>query len=65
MLNNIGLPGLVLIAVVTLLLFGRGKVGALMGELGGGIKAFRKGIREGEAEGRAVADRSGDDTPAV
>jgi sec-independent protein translocase protein TatA len=65
MLNNIGLPGLVLIAVVTLLLFGRGKVGALMGELGGGIKAFRKGIREGEAEGRPVAGRSGDDTPAV
>lgn len=64
MLNNIGLPGLVLIAVVTLLLFGRGKVGALMGELGGGIKAFRKGLREGEVEPRS-ADPSGDDTPAA
>ena len=50
MLNNIGPSGLILIAVVTLLLFGRGKVGALMGEMGTGIKAFRKGLREGEPE---------------
>lgn len=48
MLNNIGLPGLLLIAGVTLVLFGRGKVSALMGELGSGINAFKKGIREGE-----------------
>lgn len=52
MLNNIGLPGLLLIGVVTLLLFGRGKVGALMGELGSGIRAFRRGVREGETEAR-------------
>jgi sec-independent protein translocase protein TatA len=50
MLNNIGLPGLLLIVVVTLLLFGRGKISAVMGELGGGITAFRKGLREAEAE---------------
>jgi sec-independent protein translocase protein TatA len=48
MLNNIGLPGLLLIVVVTVVLFGRGKVSALMGELGTGITAFRKGIRDGE-----------------
>ncbi|MCU0911418.1 MAG: twin-arginine translocase TatA/TatE family subunit [Rhodobacteraceae bacterium] len=53
MLNNIGLPGLLLIVVVTLLLFGRGKVGALMGEVGTGLAAFRKGLRE-----------ETDDTPA-
>jgi sec-independent protein translocase protein TatA len=49
MLNNIGLPGLLLIVVVTLLLFGRGKISGLMAELGSGITAFRKGLREGEA----------------
>ena len=31
MLNNIGLPGLLLIAVVVLVLFGRGKISGLMG----------------------------------
>lgn len=45
MLNNIGLPGLLLIVVVTLLLFGRGKVSALMGELGSGLTAFKRGLQ--------------------
>ena len=39
MLNNIGLPGLILIAVVVLVLFGRGKISSLMGEVGKGITA--------------------------
>jgi sec-independent protein translocase protein TatA len=50
MLNNIGLPGLLLIAVVVLVLFGRGKISALMGEVGKGITSFKKGIAEGTKE---------------
>ena len=50
MLNNIGLPGLLLIAVVVLVLFGRGKISSLMGEVGKGITAFKKGVDEGKAE---------------
>jgi sec-independent protein translocase protein TatA len=50
MLNNIGLPGLLLIAVVVLVLFGRGKISSLMGEVGKGITSFKKGINEGENE---------------
>ena len=46
MLNNIGLPGLLLIAVVGLVLFGRGKISSLMGEVGKGITAFKKGVKE-------------------
>lgn len=57
MLNNIGLPGLLLIAVVVLVLFGRGKVSSLMGEVGKGITAFKKGVNDGTAEiERATAD---------
>ncbi len=44
MLNNIGLPGILLIAVVVLVLFGRGKISALMGEVGKGITSFKRGI---------------------
>ena len=44
MLNNIGLPGILLIAVVVLVLFGRGKISNLMGEVGKGITAFKKGV---------------------
>ena len=50
MLNNIGLPGLLLIAVVVLVLFGRGKVSSLMGEVGKGITAFKKGVNDGTKE---------------
>lgn len=50
MLNNIGLPGLLLIAVVVLVLFGRGKISSLMGEVGKGITSFKKGVSEGTKE---------------
>ena len=50
MLNNIGLPGLLLIAVVVLVLFGRGKISGLMGEVGKGITAFKKGVDDGTKE---------------
>ncbi|MCY4301490.1 MAG: twin-arginine translocase TatA/TatE family subunit [Aestuariivita sp.] len=46
MLNNIGLPGLLLIALVVLILFGRGKIAQLMGEMGKGITAFKRGVKE-------------------
>ncbi|MFP4238649.1 twin-arginine translocase TatA/TatE family subunit [Rhodosalinus sp.] len=50
MLNNIGLPGLLLIAIVVLVLFGRGKISSLMGEVGKGITAFKKGVKESTDE---------------
>ena len=64
MLNNIGLPGLLLIAVVVLVLFGKGKVSSLMGEIGKGITAFKKGVNDGteeiEREKRETRDLPGD-----
>ncbi|CUH76973.1 twin-arginine translocase TatA/TatE family subunit [Tropicibacter naphthalenivorans] len=65
MLNNIGLPGLLLIAVVVLVLFGRGKISGLMGEVGKGITAFKKGVDEGakELEDEKAAEAK-DVTPA-
>lgn len=57
MLNNIGLPGLLLIAVVVLVLFGRGKISSLMGEVGKGITAFKKGVDDSSKdEDPALAD---------
>ena len=49
-LGNIGLPGILLIAIVVLVLFGRGKISGLMGEVGKGITSFKKGISEGDKE---------------
>lgn len=50
MLNNIGLPGILLIAIVVLVLFGRGKISSLMGEVGRGITAFKKGVDDSKQE---------------
>ena len=58
MLNNIGLPGLLLIAIVVLVLFGRGKISSLMGEVGKGITSFKKGINEGKEELDAAASEA-------
>ena len=63
MLNNIGLPGLLLIAVVVLVLFGRGKISSLMGEVGKGITAFKKGVSEGGKELEDNSEQARDVTP--
>jgi len=65
MLNNIGLPGLLLIAVVVLVLFGRGKISSLMGEVGKGITAFKKGVSDGskELDDEEQAEKARDVTP--
>lgn len=55
-LGNIGLPGLLLIAVVVLVLFGRGKISSLMGEVGKGITSFKKGVSEGQEEDKKEID---------
>ncbi len=44
---------LLLIAIVVLVLFGRGKVSSLMGEVGKGITAFKKGVKDGAEEDKA------------
>ncbi len=65
MLNNIGPLGLLLIAVVVLVLFGRGKIASLMGEVGKGITAFKKGVDEGKKELEdETAEAARDVTPA-
>jgi len=63
MLNNIGLPGLLLIAIVVLVLFGRGKISSLMGEVGKGITSFKKGINDGTKEMEAELENARDVTP--
>ncbi len=64
LIGNVGPMGIVLIAVVVLVLFGRGKVSSLMGEVGKGISSFKKGVSEGKEElEQAAADEAVDVTP--
>lgn len=55
---------LLLIAIVLLVLFGRGKIAGMMGEVGKGITAFKKGIKDGSEEiEKAQAEAAKDVTP--
>jgi sec-independent protein translocase protein TatA len=55
-INNAGPWGLLLIAVVVLVLFGRGKIAGLMGEVGKGITAFKRGVKDSSEELENKAD---------
>lgn len=51
-----------LVALLVVLLFGRGKISGLMGDVAKGITSFRKGLKEGmdtepEADPKSVADQ--------
>ncbi|HEY0034311.1 MAG TPA: twin-arginine translocase TatA/TatE family subunit [Devosia sp.] len=41
-----GIWGILVVAVVVILLFGRGKISGMMGEVASGIKAFQKGMKD-------------------
>ncbi|MEO0871700.1 MAG: twin-arginine translocase TatA/TatE family subunit [Pseudomonadota bacterium] len=43
---GIGWPQLLLIALVILVLFGRGRISEMMGDFGKGISSFKKGMAE-------------------
>lgn len=52
------------VALVVVLLFGRGKISGFMGELASGIKAFKKGMSEDVASAKPVEDKAKSDTQA-
>ena len=64
MFNQMGPMGILLIAVVVLVLFGRGKISQVMGEVGKGTTAFKRGVDDSKEELEAAkADVAKDVTP--
>lgn len=49
-ISNIGWPGMLIILLAVVILFGRGKISQVMGDVAKGINAFKKGMKEGEDE---------------
>lgn len=41
---NLGAPELIIVLVIVIVLFGAGRISKIAGELGSGIRAFRKGL---------------------
>ena len=45
---SVGIFQLLIIALILLVLFGRGRISEMMGDFGEGIKSFRKGLGDGD-----------------
>ncbi|RPI84506.1 MAG: twin-arginine translocase TatA/TatE family subunit [Chloroflexi bacterium] len=43
-----GTTELIIVLVIVIILFGVGRIGKIAGELGGGIRAFREGLKNDE-----------------
>ncbi|MEI6642323.1 MAG: twin-arginine translocase TatA/TatE family subunit [Novosphingobium sp.] len=46
-MGSLSLPHLIIVALVVLVLFGRGRISEMMGDFGKGIKSFKQGMNEG------------------
>jgi sec-independent protein translocase protein TatA len=55
---------LAIIAILILVLFGRGKISEMMGDFGKGIKSFKKGMTEAEQEESAAPPPRIENQPA-
>ncbi|HYD97757.1 MAG TPA: twin-arginine translocase TatA/TatE family subunit [Alphaproteobacteria bacterium] len=51
---NIGFTEAIVLLVIVLILFGAGKLPKVMGDLGKGIKNFKSGLKDAEAEEAAA-----------
>ncbi|MCL9999344.1 MAG: twin-arginine translocase TatA/TatE family subunit [Erythrobacter sp.] len=45
---NVGIWQILIVALVVLVLFGRGRISEMMGDFGKGISSFKKGMSEAE-----------------
>ncbi len=58
-MGQIGIWQIVIVAVVVVLLFGRGKISDLMGDVAKGITSFKKGLNDTEEDvAKTVEDGS-------
>ena len=45
-MGGLSLPHIIVLALVVLVLFGRGRISEMMGDFGKGIKSFKQGMNE-------------------
>lgn len=59
---SIGIWQVVIIGVIVVLLFGRGKISELMGDVAKGINSFKKGLAEDGKDDEKVIDHQETET---
>lgn len=56
-MGGIGIWQILIVALVVLVLFGRGRISEMMGDFGKGISSFKKGMNEGDTPPPAAKPR--------
>ena len=57
-MGNIGWSGIIIVAVLVVLLFGRGKISSIMGDVAKGIKSFKKGMSDNPDQTSSISSPS-------
>ncbi len=63
-MGGIGIWQILIVALVVLVLFGRGRISEMMGDFGKGISSFKKGMSEEEASSAAPTAKARIEPPA-
>tara|TARA_B100000575_G_scaffold276954_1_gene262837 strand:+ start:155 stop:352 length:198 start_codon:yes stop_codon:yes gene_type:complete len=59
-MGNIGWTGIIIIAILVVILFGKGKISSIMGDLAKGIKSFKKGMSDEPSSGSDTSEKDSD-----
>ena len=57
---SIGFWQIAIVVVLVVLLFGRGKISSLMGDVAKGIKSFKKGMKDPISDDKSIEDQDQD-----
>ena len=59
-MGNIGWTGIIIIAILVVILFGKGKISSIMGDLAKGIKSFKKGMSDDNSSNNDSSNNNSD-----
>ena len=59
-MGNIGWTGIIIIAVLIVILFGKGKISSIMGDLAKGIKSFKKVMSDDDSNPQNKTENESD-----
>ena len=61
-MGNIGWTGIIIIAILVVILFGKGKISSIMGDLAKSIKSFKKGMSDENYSSADSSDNNSDNS---
>ena len=61
-MGNIGWTGIIIIAILVVILFGKGKISSIMGDLAKGIKSFKKGMSDDNTSDKDSSNNNSDNS---